>query len=311
MKKTLIFLKILIPITFLIFQSNYSAINSKSNSSRIKLNSGTNFAIKNKISNYQGTLEKEENATITGNNIDFQEGKFKDSGNKLNITGSLENSGRIILDGDKHLRSKEGIVLQTIEVSGQNNKIEGNILVENDILILDENSSVTLAITNKLPVNIQLGSGTIYLQEDLDFLDGKQIIEGTRSLTEGVIESLERAIILNAEQLTWQKDIYFRYSANIRLYSNIRLHSSWTFGGGSIHIIDGNFNTLSLEELGQISVDKDSKLLIKNLTITGLSNTKLRCLFDNAQIIFQNVNVALSDNYLFQKGSFEISNDMK
>ncbi|MFH1643667.1 MAG: hypothetical protein ABIA74_00630 [bacterium] len=303
--------KLIFAIIFLLtqitsFKLIYSDINSKSNSSKITLNTGTTLSIKNEISNYTGTIEKEENSTITGSNINFNEGSLKESGNKINITGALEQTGKILLNGNKSLRSKEGKVYQQIEVSAQNNKIEGNILTENDILILDENASVTLAITNKLPVNIQLGNGTIYLLEDLNFLDGKKIIGSTKSASEGIIEPIGGvSIILNAEELEWEKDIHFGRRTTLVFNSNVKLSASWTFGGRSNHVIEGNNNILFLEDLGQINIDSNSQLFIRNLTINGLSGTNIKCLYDNAQITFQNVQIILFDNYSFQTGAFQ------
>lgn len=293
------------------FQLNYSGINSKSKSSKIKLSTGTNLSIKNPISNYKGSIEKENNATITGSNINFDKGSIQDSGNKINITGALEQDGKIFLDGNKNLRSKKGKVLQRIEVKGQNNKIEGDILVENDIILLDETTSVTLAITNKLPVNIQINNGTIYLQEDLNFLEGKKLTGNTKTINEGTVVSQDRSIILNAEELEWDKDIYFKEETHLEFKANIKLAATWTFGGESKHIIDGNKNILYLEELGQIFVDKGSQLLIRNLTIKGLSETNIKCLYDNAKIIFQNVQIILSDDFQFQTGSFDIQESLE
>ncbi len=74
--------------------------------------------------------------------------------------------------------------------------------------------------------------------------------------------------------------------------------------------ITGNGTNLSFIDNGQIVVDSNSKLYLKDLTVTNLSAQKIRNYDNSGQIIFNNVNLILSDNYSFTVGSFEVNNEL-
>ncbi|MFH1643665.1 MAG: hypothetical protein ABIA74_00620 [bacterium] len=289
-------------IFFLTTNLNSSSINAKISTSIINIQNNANLNLKNPINNFEGKIKTNTSGSINGKNINFNKGKLENSDNKIQLTGILTNqtTNKIILDGNKNINIKRGTTLQSIEISNDNNKIDGYVLTENDITLLDENTTVSLSIHDSLICNIQLNFGTVYLQDDLYFTNNKKIIGP------GKIIPQSRKIIFNGTNLNCNTSICFGTNSNIKLNTNIDLSETWTFDDASTHIIEGQGNILSLENLGLILINENSTLIIRNLTINNISEQNIKCLNDTAKIIFQNVKLVLSDDFQFQTGSFEV-----
>ncbi len=300
-----LFIKILLfntIILFAFFTNINPSLTIKNKSATIQLKTGSTFTLESNISDYIGKIIKEENATLAGNNISFSNGIFEDNGNKINLKGQLTNSSlnKIILDGNKYLRCKKGEILQSLQISGQNNKIEGNLVSSGDTIIQDENTTVIFAILNKLSHNIQLNNGQIHLEEDLKFIEGKKLIGP------GNISCQKRKVIFEGDSTTISEPLKFCDDSHIELNTNMHLTTTLTFCNGSSHIMDGQGSILYLETGGKLAIEDNATLMLKNITINGIQDTNIACLGSNSKLIIQNVTLILSNNFSFQTGSFEL-----
>ncbi len=98
----------------------------------------------------------------------------------------------------------------------------------------------------------------------------------------------------------------------IYLYMNSDLtlrDVSITFSGESL--FDGRGNTLTLAPTFSLVVKEGSSLLLKDMTITGVNDSKLRCLSSASTFSFQDVTLVLDGDFTFSLGKLDILRDLK
>jgi hypothetical protein len=90
------------------------------------------------------------------------------------------------------------------------------------------------------------------------------------------------------------------------LGENIELEEGQYFKGK--HIVEGGGHTITFLDGGEIIVDSNSTLVMKNMTIKGVTQDNLKCIDDKGKIIVENVTWEIDDTFFFDKGSIEVSN---
>src|SRR3989304_4083679 len=143
--------------------------------STFKINSGATFFNANPISNFDGTLVKACSGTITGSPITFVDGIFEDCGNELLLSAIFDPVGSLFLTGNHSFRAEPGHVLQSVTVSGINNRLEGQLIFASDLTLQDMSTSLTLAMQSQANQHILLNNGTLILENDLKFTSDKII----------------------------------------------------------------------------------------------------------------------------------------
>ena len=296
-RKNIIFLLALC----LTYASSFALINFRSTSSGFHVVEGAGLILDNKIQDCQGHVIKESGAAISGQKIHFNKGIFEDSENKMYLVGAYSPGidNIIYLDGDKRFKGTGKQISQAIIVKDGNNRLEGEILLSNNITFFDENASLTCAVTRSLSKNIELNGGTLFLEENLRFVD-EQLILGN-----GTVKCNSRKIILGSKEMTWNGSIYFDNGNDIELKATLNLAQTWTFSGNNSTII-GNGNILNLASYGNIVVERGATLLLQNIILQGVAGPNLRCLDNAGKIIFQNAALVQSGEYSFSTGAFEI-----
>jgi WD40 repeat protein len=107
---------------------------------------------------------------------------------------------------------------------------------------------------------------------------------------------------------TYRKALYLN-STNITLNSDMEMVNTTTFYGNCAII--GNGNTLTLNNAtGNIAVASGGTLSFQNLNLTGLKNTNLQCLANNASIVFENCKLTFTSNFVFGTGSILFNQDV-
>ncbi len=273
----------------------------RSRSSTLQFDEGSNFILDKKIHECQGSIIRNSGATISGQDIVFNGGILETEGNRFRLTGTFRATDQenIILNGNKTFRGIAGKAVQSITVSNKDNRIEGDLILDNALLLQDSNTTLTCALIRRFSQNINLNGGTIYLDEDLKLIEDKKIVSSGKVICNG------RRFVLGSKESTWSSDIYFENANNIEMQARLNLESTWTFSGERNAII-GNGNILSLGTLGNIVVERGSSLTIKNVVIQDVSDAKIRCFDDTAKINFQDVIWIQSGDYTFEKGAFTI-----
>jgi hypothetical protein len=296
----MMFLRFLFLLPLIFYTTSYSALNFKSGTSSLKINSGSNLVTENSFDAGQGKIVKNLGATISGSDISFTQGTLEDSGTAAKVTGvySSGDVNRITLNGNKSFVGRLGQILQSIQVSGQNNSLKGEFLLSEDIVLQDVNTTISCEIFSKLGNNIQLNNGTILLNDDLRFADDKRVLGPGRMVFNGY------RLSLGAKNLTWSEAMYFDNASDIELNANLDLEESWTFSG--VNILNGNYNILYLQDKGKIVVDRGSSLLVKNITLRNVKNNNFFCMDNATTITFQDVSFVQDSDFTFSNGIFYV-----
>ncbi|KKP23022.1 MAG: hypothetical protein SZ59_C0004G0097 [candidate division TM6 bacterium GW2011_GWF2_28_16] len=279
------------------YKLNPVGFNLSNKTVTLKVSSGANLKLNSPITNVNGTIIKESGANIDGSSITFNDGSFNDSTGKVKVLGTLDfgDIKKIILDGNKNFEGKRGDVLQAINISGQDNIVQGVLSVLDDIELQDINSSVLFNIRTRLDSNINLNSGSMILGDDLAFLDTKRIFGP------GSVDLAGHRLSLGAKDLTWDEPILFKDASDIKLNSNLYLNSTWTFSGSSI--LCGGDKIIFLNTDNCIRVLANSHLLIRDAVLYGLSGSNISCIDDSSVISLQNVKIILDNNFNFTSGA--------
>ena len=291
--KKLFLLFIIFSFTLIIPKS----LNLRDSSSVFKISSCSNLILDKTMNSITGKVIKDSGAQISGENMEFEDGSFQDSGSKINITGKLNfgQTQKILLDGGKTFLGKRGEVFQDIFISGTDNLIEGVLFLTSDIEFQDRDSKASFDLRNRLDVDIKLNNGSIILYEDLCFLDSKRVFGPGKVTLNGY------QLSFGSKDLTWNEKILFENASNIDINSSIYLEDCWSFSGDSI--LCGNSNVLCIDCSDGIVVRPKTNLLIRDTILYGLSDTKIRCMTDDATITLKNVKWIQDSDFTFTRGS--------
>ena len=292
---------ITVSFTFIIPKS----FNLRNKTSVFKVSSGSNLILDKTMNSITGKIIKDSGANISGEDMEFENGSFQDSGSKINITGKLNfgQTKKIILDGGKTFEGKRGEIFQAINISGTDNLIEGVLFITSDIELQDHNTAVAFDVRNRLDADIKLNSGSMVLDEDLCFLDNKRIFGPGRVVLNG------HKLSFGATDLTWQEPILFERASDVEVNSNTDLEDTWSFSGDSI--LCGNANILCIGCSDGIVVRPNTNLLIRDMVLYGISDTKIRCMTDDSTITLQNVKWIQSADFTFTRGSLIFLDDVE
>jgi hypothetical protein len=299
MKKMLLVLTLIPSIGFTPVWGNF---NFRSKSSTFQLDEDTNIKLESTINDCKGQIVKKKRSAIAGQDVIFKNGTLDDDGNRTRLTGRLKPDAvkQITLSGSESFKGKGASVIQSLHISGNNNRLEGNLLLNNDIQLFDSNTGVTSAVLRSLSKNINLNEGTITLEEDLKFVEDKKLIGN------GTIIGNNRSIVLGSKNSSWDSSIYFDNVNGLELNALLSLSQTLTFSGDNCSI-NGNGHFLTLAPHGKILVERGSTLHLKNIILHQTANGDLGCFDNSGSIIFQDVTFIQDGEYNFNKGSFKVS----
>ncbi len=276
-------------------------INFRSKSSAIQVDGGSGLVLDNQINDCRGQIIKQIGSTHSGQDIIFNNGTLEENGNRMRIRGRLKPDAikQIVLSGNELFKGKGASVIQSLLVSGDNNRLEGDLLLANDIQLLDSNTGVTCALLRSLSKSIQLNGGKVTLEEDIYFVEDKYM-EGN-----GTIVANNRSIILGTRSHDWTGSVLFDNINDLELKALLGLAQTWTFSGENC-TIQGNGNFLSFKPHGKIVIDRGSTLRLKNVIIHQTTDDDITCVDDSGKVIFENVILVLDSEYNFDKGAFQV-----
>ena len=131
-------------------------------------------------------------------------------------------------------------------------------------------------------------TNTIFLRADLTLDNG-----ATFSTGGGQIYGYDRALILNG---------------------NLNIPSNSTFHIGGRIIIDGNGNTINIDNSSKFLIDANATLTLKNLVLRNTDNQPgnpcLQCSTFGSKLCLQDVVLNLADDFYFNCGQLFINNDV-
>ena len=288
--------------TFLMFvfvTSNiFAAVNFGSKDSAFKISDSASLDIDTGLSVADGTIyKKTRDSGVLGADITFDQGYLRNVNSESFLTAAFspETSGNlIILDGTKRVRAESGEILPQIQVSGENNIIEGQPTFHGTIDLQDASSTLTLAIQSQLNKNIVLAGGKLVLGDHLDLADNV-VFSGN---AHHVVFNGKR-ITFGGKDTSWAGKIFWDNANDMVLNSKITLTNTWTFMGES-HIT-GNGNILDLSDGGILCIKKNTTLHLRDIKLRGLGN--------RGRIIFsdETSHLRLSDAQIEMDGDYSVT----
>lgn len=292
-------------ILFLVFFLNcYSGINVNKSTSKIKVTSGATLTVENNINNFAGELVLEDGGSVEGGNVNFDEGVLNSGGTKSKIVGDLSlDESQIVLDGQKTFKGKAGAILESLKIKGSNNRLEGFLNVSKNIQLEDKSSTVTCALSGRIPCNLILNGGELFLEEDLYFVDD-MFITGS-----GLVKLNRRKLKLGSQDITCGSQLYLDDAKDIELNANFHLAETWTFSGESV--LQGNGKILYLDDGGEIVIEQGSGLMLQDVTIRNVNGNNIRCLDSNSTLSLQDASIILNSDYSFTTGSIEVIREFR
>jgi hypothetical protein len=287
----------------------FSAINFGERRSAIKVGDGATLDVLS-ASNMQITdgslVKKASGANIRGQSISLSSGILDSAGAESLVTAIYDPTGAndtIQLTGNHSFDAEPGTVLQEITVSGNNNKIEGQPLFNNDpgITLQAASAYLTLAIQSKLNKNIALGGGVLRLDDDLRFADDIQLTG------EGTVQLNGNQISFGGKDLGYTSTIYWDHASDMVLNAKVALSSTWTFEGES-HIA-GNGNILDLTQGGTLWIKHGSTLHLRDIKLRGLGSGSFVFEDKTSQVRFSDSQVEMDRNYTVTQGGIYVDGE--
>ncbi|MFA6263878.1 MAG: hypothetical protein WC630_05580 [Candidatus Babeliales bacterium] len=268
--------------------------------STLKVSGSAKIVPKTKLTITTGTLSQGKNAKLEGNNYTFDNGSLtQETGSKVSASTCTLNPKANTLASQKQTVSSGGKLTQKVVVSGKNASLEGFAVSfsKHTIILADADTILEYSVISNQPSEIILHGGTVKLFNDLKF-------SGTATLVgSGLIDYNDRALWLDDTARTFG-DVLWHKGADIEMCGNITLTSDWIFTGTSS--INGHGCVLDLSQGGEIVIDRDSKLFLNDVHITGLGNTAGKIILRNADsvVLASNSTFRLDDNLTTSNGTF-------
>lgn len=186
-----------------------------------------------------------------------------------------------------------------------NNTSAAGILGENKFLG-DGGSGSTITIINSAPVFDGRGWYMHFSRFPLDGANTLKMLAVDPNTDAVITHMVLKDFLSEYLSIPASSSLTFGDQTTIELGANEDLSMTWTFEGECV--LDGKNHMITLESGG--GIDVNSSLLIKNVTIKGLSDSAIKCLDNSSTITFQNVTLLLSNNYTITTGHFEILDDV-
>lgn len=220
-------------------------------------------------------------------------------GVEFDFTGLQLSASTYLLPGYGEISFTKGLLPLAIVVQNVGNLVQGNGGFSGYIILKDSNAQLISNIDGVISNNVILNGGSITLASDLD-LAGDSVFTGS-----GTLDLSAQELKLGTQDSLWTGTLAFiGDSATIDMNANVSLLGTWTVSG--VCLINGNNNTLDLNGIGEIVVDRSSTLVLKNVRLDGVSGTNIRCLDDQARLILDDMAWVQDADFSFTTGSMTI-----
>ncbi|MFA5075510.1 MAG: hypothetical protein WC436_05415 [Candidatus Babeliales bacterium] len=275
-KRTRLFLLILSIMFFNVvnlLEASTSRLNFGSRNSALKFSPNTTFYVNSpdNIMLVDGTIVKDSQAEFLGNTISFAKGILESGDSENLMTAAYQpmvagTADRIWLNGSCSLDAEPGTVLQKIYIQSKNNTLEGQPLLSDSISFYDANTTLSVAVQNRLSKNIELAGGQLILTDNLHLSDTIYLVGP------GIVKLNNCQLGLGSYYTSaWDKDIIWDNATDIVLNGRTELTGKWTFSGECR--LNGNGNVLDLSNGGTIYIQPHSKLYLTDVHIRGLGDS--------------------------------------
>ncbi|TET34768.1 hypothetical protein E3J61_02410 [Candidatus Dependentiae bacterium] len=215
----------------------------------------------------------------------------------VEVNAQQANAFSYLLSGNNSLFITKGEFPLYLVVSGTNNTLRGNGSIAGAITLSDSASGLTWDMNGSIMNSVALNNGTLTLAHDMDLIDAGSIT-GPGTVNLGTSNLWYKKMLSGTTTpLQWQGSM----NSHINLCCNTSLASTWTFQGTVT--INGQGNEFALSSDAALVVDEGSRLVLKDITITGIKENNIRCLYDDASIKMEDAALILDGDYTFTTGS--------
>lgn len=221
----------------------------------------------------------------------------------FDITGIQQSAFTYIMPGNGMLNFSRGSLPLYLIAQSTGNQILGNGSFDGPITLQNSSAALFFAISGYVGNALTLNNGTITLGSDLD-LYNNGIIVGP-----GTVNLANRVLHINSGISSWTTPITWQAAGGgISLEQKLSLASTWTVQGTCI--LDGNNNELEFLSNGQIVIDSNSELYLKNMRLQSIANVNISCVDDTGKLVLDDVYWTQTDDYHFPKGSISFINEV-
>lgn len=231
-----------------------------------------------------------------GKSLDYNDSRVSLVGLELDLTSNQLNAYTYYLNGGDSVFLSKGTLPLNLQIAGSGNTLRGVGNISGSIIFEDAYTELITSMQGLVQNTIYLNGGTLTLANDLS-LDA-----GITFSQEGIVDIGSHKLKLGEKSITWESPVtWIGTSGNVEFFGRLSLDATWTFSG--FCILYGDNATLELLEQGEVVVAENSTLILKNMRILDLKDTKIRCLSDTSRVIFSEVEVYQSGDYTFDTGS--------
>ncbi|MFA6263464.1 MAG: hypothetical protein WCW33_01495 [Candidatus Babeliales bacterium] len=234
-------------------------------------------------------------AYITAENLRFD---HADILSDYNVTGTLIDPLNITLGPNDSIAVTRGNSIENLSIVGQGALLSGVGGPLGTITLQDATASLTWDIANTIGINtIALNGGRIALTQNVVAAPGFTL-QGT-----GTVDIGNQSLELGTEAAEWDGNMYWiGNGGSLKFNNDVTLSGIWTFSGAIV--MDGQGYIIDFDTTGTVILERGAKVEFKNTSINNLSRTNpIACSDNNCEITFNFVDLLLSGDYLFDKGS--------
>lgn len=113
--------------------------------------------------------------------------------------------------------------------------------------------------------------------------------------------------VLNRNSIAFLNQCFTFSNVQMYLNSNVCIQNACiTFAGQSS--INGREHTLTLAPTATLAIDTNSQLMLENITVMGVGDRNFNPIDNSGSLFFREVTWDLSNDYIFDKGSFFVQN---
>jgi hypothetical protein len=207
------------------------------------------------------------------------------------------------LNGNDSIFLTKGVFPLKMLIKNDGNKLQGNGSIENTITLEDSNAKLILDFHGLLGTDIVLNGGKVTLKNNA--LSGSlATFKG-----QGSLDLDKFRFDLGVRDLCWTSSLVITgQEASISLNSKLSLHSTCTFYGNVA--IDGNGNTIDLDEYGNIVIADGATLTLRDVRLENVKNNNIRCMSNSSSLILEDVTWVQDADFTFDTGSMLFVNNV-
>lgn len=217
-----------------------------------------------------------------------------------------------VLDNNGSIYLTNGSFEGGVNINGSNTMLSGNGNFVGQISFTDSNGLLMIALAGSIGNTMALNGGTVLLGNRIIFTQPNCFTSG------GTINLDQYEFVFDFQEegnvKAFPLSVPLHWVGNngfITFYDNISLSSTWTISGNCTIWGDGSDSIMFFADGGEIVVDSNAHLTLKDLKLTDLSASKIRCVDNNGVITLDTVVWEQTGDFIFDTGSLEFKNQIQ